>query len=51
MCLFSLIGFPYADDPKTIVAPHPNEDHHPFVEQPHRDEAILAIDLTVVLDC
>jgi len=35
----------------TIFATHPNEDHHPLVEQPHRDEAIVAIDLKVVLDC
>lgn len=34
----------------TIVGERPDEDHHPFVELPDRDETILAIDLTVVFD-
>lgn len=41
--LFSVIGFPHADDAAGAVALGPGENHHPAPQKPDRDVARLAI--------
>ena len=33
-----------------VIASRPDKNHHPFVKQPIRDEAILTVVLTIVFD-
>ena len=42
--LFSLIGFPHADDVPIIdVTRRPYHDHHPFPQHTRRDEANFSV--------
>ncbi|WP_445344469.1 hypothetical protein [Aliirhizobium terrae] len=47
--LFSLIGFPHADDPLIVAPWRPDENHHSLLQKPDRDVTALAVVETIVL--